>query len=69
MFESEVFRKEIYCIEESTFEIVRTFRRSQQTFGASAVIRCPRRYAPVITSMQINPAIITSTVKLINEIT
>jgi len=34
MFEPEVLRKEIYCPEESTCEIVGNFRRSQQTFGA-----------------------------------
>jgi len=33
MFEPEVFRKEIYCIEKSTYEIVGTFRRPQQTFS------------------------------------
>ena len=27
MFETEVFRKQMYCIEESTCDIVRTFRR------------------------------------------
>jgi len=33
-FENEVFRKQIYCIEESTCDIVGTFRRPLQTFGA-----------------------------------
>jgi len=35
IFEPEFFRKEIYCNEESTFEIVGTFRPYQQTFGSS----------------------------------
>jgi len=35
MFEPEVIRKEIYCIEESTCEIGKTFRRPQLRFGAS----------------------------------
>jgi len=57
MFEPEFYRKQIYCIEESTCDIVGTFRCSQQSFGAPAVIRrphndsapgelCPPRYAP-----------------------
>ena len=54
MFEPEVFRKEIYCIEESTCDIVGTFRRPQQTFGAlhsdlapgELFPLYPRRYAP-----------------------
>jgi len=27
MFEPEVFRKQMYCIEESTYDIVGSFRR------------------------------------------
>jgi len=34
MIESEVFRKQMYCIEESTCDIVGTFRRPPQPFGA-----------------------------------
>jgi len=35
MFEPDVFRKQMYCIEESTWEIVRTFRcpRSDSASG------------------------------------
>jgi len=56
MFEPEVFRKEIYCVEERTCKIVGTIRGHQQTFGAplfSGTRRIvppfpPRRYAPVL---------------------
>jgi len=59
MFETEVFRKQIYCVEESTCDIFGTFIRPPQRFGAPAVIwrnhggsapgkLCPR-YAPVLT--------------------
>jgi len=41
MFESEVFRKHMYGIEDSTCDIVGTFRRPPQSFGAPAVIRRP----------------------------
>jgi len=34
MIESEVFRKQMYCIEESTCDIVGTFRPPPQPFGA-----------------------------------
>jgi len=42
MFEPEVFRKQMYCIEESTCDIVGTFRRHSQSFGAPIVIWRPR---------------------------
>ena len=35
IFETEVFRKQMYCIEESTGDIVRTFRRPPHQFGAA----------------------------------
>jgi len=38
MFEPEVFLKQVYCIEESTCDIVGTFRRPEQSFGAPIVI-------------------------------
>ena len=50
MFESEVFRKQIYCIEESACDIVGTFRRPHnhsahpQSFGAPVIIRRPPQY-------------------------
>ena len=34
MFEFDVFRKQMYCIEESTCDIVVTFRRPPQSFDA-----------------------------------
>jgi len=34
MFEPKVFQKQMYCIEESTCDIVGTFRRLPQSFGA-----------------------------------
>jgi len=40
IFESEVFRKRMYCIEECMFDIVRIF-------GAPAVIRRPGNCAPL----------------------
>jgi len=46
MFEPEVFRNQMYCIEESTCDIVGTFRRSQQSFGAPEVIRRRGNCAP-----------------------
>jgi len=47
MFEPEAFRKEIYCVEESTCKIVGTFWRPQQTFGTSIMIRRPGNFPPV----------------------
>jgi len=37
MLETEVFRKQIHCIEESTCDIVGTFRPSARSFGAPIV--------------------------------
>jgi len=46
MFEPEVFRKQVYCIEESTCDIVRTFRLPPQLFGARGIMPpFPPRYA------------------------
>jgi len=36
MFETEVFRKQVYCIEESTCDIIGTFWRPPQSGPASA---------------------------------
>jgi len=61
MFEPEVFRKQMYCIKESTYDIVVTFRRPPRSFGASAVIRRPGIYAhlvPLVTPL--DPMIILS---------
>ena len=38
MFEREVFRKQMYCIEESTCDIVGIFQRSPQWFGARRIV-------------------------------
>jgi len=49
MLEPEDFRKQIYCIEKSTCDIVGTFRRPPQSFGAWGIPpRCdPACVAPV----------------------
>jgi len=47
MFEYEVFRKQMYCDEESSWDIVGTFRPSPQSFGAREIFPLyPPRYAP-----------------------
>jgi len=54
MFEPEVFRKQMYCIEKRTCDIVGTFRRSPQSFGATRsdlapgklCLTCLTRYSP-----------------------
>ena len=53
IFETEVFRKQMYCIEESICGIVWSFRRPLQRFVAPVVIRpgelcplAPPHYAP-----------------------
>ena len=38
MFEPEIIRKQIYCIEESTCDTVVAFRRHPQWFGARAIV-------------------------------
>jgi len=48
MFEPEVFRKQMYCVEESTCDIVGTFRRPPQWFGAPMVIRRPGNCVPLL---------------------
>jgi len=47
IFEPEVFRKQMYCIEESTCDIVGTLRRPPQWFGWHVVIRRPGNCATV----------------------
>jgi len=56
MLEPEVFRKQMYCIEETTTcDIVRTFRRLPQWFGARVTVSpCPPRYALVISFSQLS---------------
>jgi len=38
VFEPEVFRKQLYCIEESTCDIDGTFKRPSQSFGARGIV-------------------------------
>jgi len=38
MFEPEVFQKQICCTEESTCDIVGTFRRPSQSFGTCRIV-------------------------------
>jgi len=51
MFETEVFRKQMYCIEESTCGIVASFRRLLQPYGAPIVTRRPGNPAPLVTPL------------------
>jgi len=46
MFEPEVGRKQMHCIEEGICDTVGTFRRTPQSFGALVVIRRPENCAP-----------------------
>jgi len=47
MFETEVFRKQMCCIEGSTCDIVGTFRRPHGDFALGELCpSCPPRYAP-----------------------
>jgi len=64
IFETEVFRKQMYCVKESTCDIVGTFRRPPQPFGAPAVIWCPHSdlalgelcpFAPLVTPLGQGP--------------
>jgi len=34
IFEPDIFRKQMYCMEECTYDIVGTFRRHPDSFGA-----------------------------------
>jgi len=38
LLETEVFRKQTYCVEESTCVIVGTFLRPPQSFGARGIV-------------------------------
>ena len=54
MFETEVFQKLMHCIEESTCDIVWTFRRSPQWFGARGnVSPCPPLYGSALGCTQL----------------
>jgi len=45
MFEPELFRKQIYCVEESTSDIVGAFRRLRSDLAPGEL--CPPPHAPV----------------------
>jgi len=49
IFEPEVFRKQMYCIEGSTCDIVGTFRRPSQSFGARCSDSAPGELSPFAT--------------------
>ena len=51
VFETEFFRKQMYCIEESTCDIVGTFRRPPQWFGVPIVTRRLGNWAPLVTPL------------------
>jgi len=55
MFEAEVFRKQMYCIEKSTCEccdIVGTYWGPPQSFGTPILIRRPGNCAPLAPSLR-----------------
>jgi len=59
MFEPEVYRKEMYCTEESTCDIVGTFRRPPQSFSALVVIWCPRSDSVPGELRPLDPGLVT----------
>jgi len=59
MFEPGLFLKQMYSIEESTCDIVGTFRRPPQSFGTPArVIRHPGNCPPLITSLYVSKKLV-----------
>ena len=47
MLKPELFRKQIYCIEESNYDIFGTFRRTRSdSVPGELCPPCPPRYAP-----------------------
>jgi len=51
VFEPEVFRKKMYCIEGSSSDIVGTFQRPPQSSGALIVTRRPGNCVPLVTPL------------------
>jgi len=54
IFEPEIFRKQMYFIEESICDIVGTFWRPPQSFGAPAMIRRLGNCAPLVTPLYVS---------------
>jgi len=52
MFELEVFRKQMYCIEESTCDIVGTFRRPHSDLAPGEL--CPPCPLPLVTPLVVS---------------
>jgi len=67
MFEPLVFRKQMYCIEESTCDIAETSAPPQPNrataVGAHIVIRCPGNCAPL--PPLVTPLLVTPVTKLL----
>ena len=57
MFEPEVFWKQMYCIEESTCDIVGTFRRPSQSFGARGIVSPLLRSCADVTPLKTKDAV------------
>jgi len=57
IFETEVFREQIYCIEKNTYDIVGTFWHPPQLFSAQEL--CPPCYAPAWSGRLIDHTIKT----------
>jgi len=53
MFEPEVFRKQMYCIEKSTCDIVGTYWHSPQTFSTPILIRRRENCSPLPPSLRL----------------
>jgi len=69
-FEPEVFRKQMYCIEASTCDIVGTFRQSLRLFGAPIVIRRPKNcspLAPLVTPLVLAPLLFLAYINWIDS--
>jgi len=52
-FEPVVFRKQMHCIEESTCDIVGTFRRLPQAFGTLMMIRRTGKCYPLLPLLRL----------------
>jgi len=51
MFEPEEFRKQIYCIEESTCDVTLLGHAPPESFGSLMVIRRPGNCASLVTPL------------------